>query len=204
METRWARLALCEGNPPVNDGYPSQRINNVALYCFISYELEKAVKQTTDLSVLCDAISALALWRTATGDAVLARSIENRCIKNSEGPATQHANLGTKQVISLCSHSLLSVAGILQFPFVRYFTRIPWIFRSVSVSVAGNQMALGSVLSCVLRHTIMTSPTCALTQLFVPDNHRQGCQRRHLKLNTCVRHNFKHTNFKLFLAILIK
>ena len=95
-------------------------------------------------------------------------------------------------------HSLLSVAGILQFPFVRYFTRIPWIFRSVSVSVAGNQMALGSVLLCVLRHTIMTSPTCALTQLFVPDNHRQGCQRRHLKLNTCVRRNFKHTNFKLF------
>ena len=45
----------------------------------------------------------LALWRTATGDAVLERLIENRCIKNSEGPATQHANLGTKQVVSLCS-----------------------------------------------------------------------------------------------------
>ena len=47
----------------------------------------------------------LALWRTATGDAVLERSIENRCIKNSESPATQHANLGTKQVVSLCSPS---------------------------------------------------------------------------------------------------
>ena len=35
-------------------------------------------------------------------DAVLERSIENRCVKNSEGPATQHANLGTKQVVSLC------------------------------------------------------------------------------------------------------
>ena len=46
---------------------------------------------------------SLALWRTATGDAVLERSIENRCIKNSEGPATQHANLGTKQVVSLSS-----------------------------------------------------------------------------------------------------
>ena len=45
----------------------------------------------------------VALWRTATGDAVLERSIENRCIKNSEGPATQHANLDTKQVVSLCS-----------------------------------------------------------------------------------------------------
>ena len=45
----------------------------------------------------------VALWRTATGDAVLERSIENRCIENSEGPATQHANLGTEQVVSLCS-----------------------------------------------------------------------------------------------------
>ena len=101
-------------------------------------------------------------------------------------------------------HSLLSVTGVFKFPIVRYFTWIPWIFRSVSVSVAGNQMALGSVLSCVLRHTIMTSPTCALTQLIVPDNHRQGCQRCHLKLNTCFRRNFKQTNFNLFLAILIK
>ena len=30
------------------------------------------------------------------------------------------------------------------------------------------------------------------------------CPWRHLKSNTCVRHNFKHTNFNLFLAILIK
>ena len=93
----------------------------------------------------------------------------NCCIKNSEGPATQHANLGTKQVVSLwVSHSVHSVAGMLQFPFVSYFTWIPWIFRSVSVSIAGNQMALGSVLLHVLRHTIMTSPTCALTQLHQP------------------------------------
>ena len=92
--------------------------------------------------------------------------------------------------------SLLSVAGILQFPFVRYFTWILWIFKSVSVSVAGNKMALGSVLLCLLRHTIMTSSTCALTQLFVP--------RRHLKSNTRARLNFKHTNFNLFRARLIK
>ena len=45
----------------------------------------------------------VALWRTAPGDAVLKRSIENRCRKNSEGPASQHANLGTKQGISFCS-----------------------------------------------------------------------------------------------------
>ena len=47
--------------------------------------------------------SPVALWRTATGDAVLERSIETLCIKNSEVPATQHANLGTKQVVSFCS-----------------------------------------------------------------------------------------------------
>ena len=45
----------------------------------------------------------LSLWRTAPGDAVLERSIENRCIKNSKGSAMQHANLGTEQVVSLCS-----------------------------------------------------------------------------------------------------
>ena len=45
----------------------------------------------------------VALWRTAPGDAVLERSIENRCRKNSGGPAMQHVNLGTKQVVSLCS-----------------------------------------------------------------------------------------------------
>ena len=106
----------------------------------------------------------LALWRTAPGDAVLERSIKNRCIKNSEGPATQHANLGTKQVVSLCYPIQNTLCRrYIQFLFVRYFTWIPWIFRSASVSVAGNQMALSSVLLCVLRHTIMTSPTCALT-----------------------------------------
>ena len=41
----------------------------------------------------------IALWRIAPRDAVLERSIENCCMKNSEGPAAQHANLGTK----LCS-----------------------------------------------------------------------------------------------------
>ena len=58
------------------------------------------------------------------------------------------------------------------------------IFKSVSVSIAGNQMALGSV--------------------FVIGNHRRGCPRRHLKSNTCVRRNFKHTNLNLFRATLIK
>ena len=128
--------------------------------------------------------------------------------KNFEG-SMQHAtrNMRTwalNKSYHFVPHSLLSVAGILQFPFIRCFTWIPWIFRSVSVSVAGNQMALGSVLLCVLRYTIVTSPPCALTQLFVPDNHRQGCPRRHLKSNTCVRRNFKHTNFNLFLVRLVK
>ena len=36
------------------------------------------------------------------------------------------------------------------------------------------------------------------------DNHRQGCQRRHLKSNRCGRRNFKRTNFNLFRATLKK
>ena len=146
----------------------------------------------------------LSLWRTAPGDAVLERSIENRCKNILKAPRRNMRTWALNKYYHFVPHSLLSVTGILQFRFVRYFTWIPWIFRSVSVSVAGNQMALGSALLCVLRHTIMTSPTCALTQLFVPDNHWQGCPRRHLKSNTCVRRNVKHTHFHLFRARLIK
>ena len=71
------------------------------------------------------------------------------------------------------------------------FSRIPQTFRSVSVSVSGNQMAFGFVLLCVLHLTIMTSPTCALNQVFVPNNHWQRCQWRHLKSNTYVRRYLK-------------
>ena len=37
----------------------------------------------------------------------------------------------------------------------------------VSVSVTGNQLALGFVLLCVLRQTLGTPSMCALTQWFV-------------------------------------
>ena len=66
----------------------------------------------------------------------------NCCIKNSEGNMWTWA---LNKQYHFVPYSLLSVAGILQFPFVRYFTWISWIFRSVSVSVDGNQTALGSV-----------------------------------------------------------
>ena len=74
----------------------------------------------------------------------------------------------------------------------------------MSVSVTKNQSALDFLLSCVVRHTIMRSPTCALIQLLVPDNYRQCCPWRHLKSNACVRRNFKHTYFNLYRTRLIK
>ena len=52
---------------------------------------------------ICMAWWHLALWKTVPGGTVLERSTENHSGKNSEGPATQHANLGTKQVVSFCS-----------------------------------------------------------------------------------------------------
>ena len=98
-------------------------------------------------------------------------------------------------------------SSITLFPILYSLSPVYYNFHSYDILpyfLEYSDLALGSVLLCVLRHTIMTSPTCALTQLFVPDNHRQGCPRRHLKWNTCVRSNFKHTHFNLFRARLIK
>ena len=54
IKTFSALLALCEGNPPVNGGFPSQRASkaeNVCLMC-----ASKTVKQTVKIPVIWDAI----------------------------------------------------------------------------------------------------------------------------------------------------
>ena len=141
----------------------------------------------------------LALWKTASGDAVLECSIENCCIKNSEDPVTQHENLSTIQVVSLCSPQ-----STLCRRYITISIRTIFYLNSLNIQICVSQRSRNQMALCVLRHTIMMSPTCALTPLFVPDNHWQGCPWRHLKSNTCVRRILKHTNFNLFLARLIK
>ena len=46
MEMLSTLLALCDGNPPVTGGFPSQRTSNVELCCFHCWQTEQAVEQT--------------------------------------------------------------------------------------------------------------------------------------------------------------
>ena len=54
METISALLVLCEGNPPVNGGFPSQKASDAELWCFLWSE--QTVEQTTETPVIWDAI----------------------------------------------------------------------------------------------------------------------------------------------------
>ena len=53
-ENMSALLALCEGNPPVTDGFPSQR--PVTLKFYFLCDPEQMVEQTIDILVIWDAI----------------------------------------------------------------------------------------------------------------------------------------------------
>ena len=52
MEMLPSLLALCEGNPPVSGGYPSQRASNAELWYFLSCWSDQAVEQTATLPVI--------------------------------------------------------------------------------------------------------------------------------------------------------
>ena len=51
LETFSAFLALCEGNPPVTGGFPSQRDDNVDKWCIIFYWQEPVVELIIKLPV---------------------------------------------------------------------------------------------------------------------------------------------------------
>ena len=51
MEMHSTLLALCEGNPSVTDGFPSQRASNAELWCFLCCHSEQA-EQTVKLPVI--------------------------------------------------------------------------------------------------------------------------------------------------------
>ena len=52
MENSSAPLALCEGNPPVIDEFPSHRPGNVELWCFRCSSSQQAADQVVDLQGL--------------------------------------------------------------------------------------------------------------------------------------------------------
>ena len=76
METFSALLALCEGNPPVTGGFPSQRPVTRSFDLFFDLRLNKTVEQTIETPLIRDAISpnnASLEWPRST------LSITNQC-----------------------------------------------------------------------------------------------------------------------------
>ena len=55
METFFASMALCERNPLVNGGFPSQRPVMQGLDVFFALRLNKTFKQTLQTLVMWDA-----------------------------------------------------------------------------------------------------------------------------------------------------
>ena len=47
-------LALCEGNPLVTSGFPSQKASNMELWCFRWSAPEQMVEQAVDMEVIWD------------------------------------------------------------------------------------------------------------------------------------------------------
>ena len=51
MEALSTLLALCEGNPPVPDRFPSQKASDVERWCFCWWQSEQTAEQTVERQV---------------------------------------------------------------------------------------------------------------------------------------------------------
>ena len=51
METLSALAALCEGNPSVTSGFPSQRVSDADVWCFLSCQHAQRAEQTVEWQV---------------------------------------------------------------------------------------------------------------------------------------------------------
>ena len=94
--------------------------------------------------------------------------------KNSEGLATQHANLGTSQVVSLCSP-----LSTLCRRYITNSIRTIFYLNSLNIQICVSQHSRksnGVGLRVVMRITSHNYDVTnvSLTQLFVPHNHRTG------------------------------
>ena len=61
METLFALLALCEGNPPVTGGFPHKRGHECGILICLWWQPEQTVWQTIALLVIWDAVTVT--WR---------------------------------------------------------------------------------------------------------------------------------------------
>ena len=72
MEMISPLLALCEGYPIATNGFPSQRANNVELWCFHWCSSEQTVGQTVEVPVIWDVMTLMWSHWNVTGG--------NRCV----------------------------------------------------------------------------------------------------------------------------
>ena len=94
-------LALCEGNPPVTGGFPSQRASNMNIWS----QPEQAVEQTVELLVISDII--IPMWHHCnaiyiTSDGELFSGPKLRCTK-SFATKMLEKKIDTTIFIILCS-----------------------------------------------------------------------------------------------------
>ena len=65
METIFALMALCEGNPPVIDGFPSQRASDAGLWSLHLCRPEQIAEQTVDGQVNWNVLTLI--WHYCNG-----------------------------------------------------------------------------------------------------------------------------------------
>ena len=58
-------LALCEGNPPMTGGFPSQRSSNMGFEVFVDVSLNKLLKKTVELLVI--SYGMMLIWHHCNG-----------------------------------------------------------------------------------------------------------------------------------------
>ena len=119
METFPALLAVCEGNPPVTDGFPSQRASNAGFGVFFDISLNKCDLRRH--SGHCDVT-------------VMVQGNETRriCQKNAshEYKRSDHINTTKKNVC------------IFHTKYIYIFMSLKWLHASVTVSQITNSVTV--------------------------------------------------------------
>ena len=92
METFYASLALCERNPPVTGGFPSQRPVTRSFFCFLWSAPEQSVAQTIETLAIWDAIVLIMTSVLCNGPALLSSQ------SNRDNVVNPHPLLGIKML----------------------------------------------------------------------------------------------------------
>ena len=193
MDTFSALLAICAGNSPVTGEFPTQRPESRSFDVFFDLCLNKRLsKQSWGWW-----FETLSRQLALTWKLTLELAFPTLCISNWKLNGISKTNI-SKVTLNATNERARCSQGARRTPrWARDWGKIvQWSMKAWS-----RKPHRGDLPMC---HTIMTSSTCALAQLFVPNNHRQRCPWHHLKSNMCIRRNFKHKNFNMCSARLIR